>query len=270
MKKTILLIITLFYAWQLMAGWEITQRVSDPDGIINYDVILIKDNIMKYNGSDAGFIIDVKKNELTFIMDQSKTYWKGSPDDFREGLNSGMKKFMEQMLSQIPEEQREMYSQMLDGMSDMYNTPSEQEIESINVEIVATGASEKIAGYDADEFTVSVDGKQLETVWVSGELTFGNEFDTKKAYQMMNKIVPNTDDVVMYEFTDTYLDLISKGYLMKSTEAEGETVEVIKVVERNIEDEEMSLPEGYTQVSIDEMLQQQMMTGDDNQNEGGW
>lgn len=270
MKNTILLIVILFYTCQLMAGWEITQRVSDPDGMINYEVMLIQNNILKYSGNDAGFIIDVNKNELTFFIDQNQTYWRGNPDEFRIGLNSAMQKFMQQMLSQIPEAQREMYSQMLDGMSDMYNTPSEQEIESINIEINATGNSAEIADYAADEYTVNVDDKEVETVWVSGEFTFGNNFNTKKAYQMMNKIRPNADDKVLYEFTDTYLDLISKGYLMKSTEADGETVEVIKVVERSIPSKEMSLPEGYTEVSIDEMLQQQMMTVEDNENGGGW
>lgn len=270
MKKFLLLIFIVFSSWQAMAGWEITQSVSDRDGMINYDVILIQDNILKYNGNDVGFIIDIKNNLLTFVMDQSKTYWKGSPDEFREGLNSGMKKFMEQMLAQIPEAQREMYSEMLDGMSEMYNTPSSQEIESINIKIEKTGDSDEIAGYDSEKYIIRLDGNVVETVWLSDELDFSSEFDMRKAHEMMNQIQPNAEGEVFYEYTDAYLDLIAQGYLMKSLESDAETVEVIKVVERNISDEEMSLTDDFNEVSIDEMLQQQLMNGDENGNDGDW
>lgn len=270
MKKTVFLISAFLYTWQAMAGWEITQKVSDQDGMVSYDVMLIHNNILKFTGDDVGFIINTNRDELTFIMDQNKTYWKGNPDEFRNGLNTAMKKFMEQMMAQIPETQREMYSEMLGDMSDMYKTPQKQEIKNINIEIVNTGETEEIAGYDTEKFLVNVDGTKKETLWISEQLNPGSDLNIRKAYEMMNKIRPNVEDEILYEYSDAYLDLISKGFLMKSTESGGESVEVIKVVERNISDAEVSLPQGFKEVSIDEMLRQQMMTGDENDDNGGW
>lgn len=270
MKKTLLIVAFMVYAWQLMAGWEITQKVSDPDGMVNYDVMLIQDNVMKYNGTDVSFIININKNELTFIMEQSKNYWQGNPREFRESMHSAMKKMMDRMMEQVPDAQREMYKQMLGDMDEMYSTPTDDEINSVNITIEDTGETTDIAGYSSEKYLVKIDGKIVETAWISKGLDLSRDFDPRKMQEMMVQIQPNVEDDALFEYTDEYLDLMDKGFLMKSIDPENETTEVIKVVERNIPATELKLPDGYTKVTIDQLMQQQMMSGGEDDDNGGW
>lgn len=267
MKKAIFTISFLFISAWLLAGWEITYRVNHTDGMVAYEVMLVSNNKIKYTGNDYEFIIDTDNEEICFIMNSSKTYWKGQPEQFRAAMNSGMKAMMDQMMAQVPKEQRAMYSEMLGGMSDMYRTPTADEIKNVQIEISNTNETMDIAGYSSEKFVIKQNGKVLESLWISEIAKLNKDYDPKKSHEMMLKITPLTENESYYEYTNEYAELISKGLLVKSEDPDSETVEAIKIVEREIDPDELELPEGYRLDSIDQLLQEQMMGNGEVDNE---
>jgi hypothetical protein len=267
MKKTIFTIYFLFISAWLLAGWEITYRVNHSDGMVAYEVMLVSNNKIKYSGNDYQFIIDTDKEEMFFIMNTSKTFWKGSPKQFREEMNMGMKAMMDQMMAQVPEEQRAMYSEMLGGMSDMYKTPTADEIKKVQFDVTNTGESTNIAGYSSEKFVIKQNGQVLESLWISEITNLNDDYDPKKAHEMMLKIMPFVEDESFYEYTSKYAELISKGLLVKSEDPANETVEAIKIIEREIDPDELELPKGYRLTTIDQLLQEQMMGNGEDGNE---
>lgn len=266
--KSLLTIVFIATSLQLLAGWEITYRNSDPSGTISYDVMLIEDNIIRYGSIDGGFIFNLESQEFTFIVDQSKSYWTGNIKDFREELNEAVKIVMDEMIKSLPESQREMVTQMLDGMADMYATPTSEQINAVNIEIDRTGEKQEIAGYDADLYLVKIDGILIESIWISDELDISDDMDSRKIAEMLNEISPNVEDEQYHEYTEEYLELWEKGFWMKSIDVDGEEVEAIKLIERNITDEELSPPADYTSLTPMELMQQQMMGGSNE--DDGW
>lgn len=268
MKKCIILLtVALTICMQTFAGWEITYRVTDTDGSISYDVMLIEDHIVKYGGIDESFIFNTKSNQFSFIINQNKTFWSGNILDFRIEMSEAIKRVMNEMIKNLPEDQREMYAKMLGSVTQMYESPAPDKINSINVKITNTGTQEEIAGYTSKKYDVNVNGNLVESIWISSELDMKEELNSLKIAEMLNQIMPNVDGELYYEFTNQYLELWKKGFRMKSIDDEGETIEVIKVKQRNITGNELGVPDGYTKISPLEFMQKQMMGGDDDDNE---
>ncbi len=273
MKMRHLIITTVFmlFATTSWAGWEITYRVSGDQGSISYDVMLIDDNLVKYGGVDGGFILNTKTKAFTFLIDQNKSYWSGSINDFRKEMSLALKTVMDSLLQSIPEAQREMYTQMLGSMSQIYDSPRREQIAELNIDIKNTGRTENIAGYDSQEYEVRVDDKLLESIWIASGLDVNDDLDSRQIAEMLNEITPNVEGEIFYEFSEDYLQLWEKGFRMKSTDHDGEIIEVIKVVEREIASDELSIPADYSQITIQELMQEQM-GGDTNEGDSddGW
>jgi hypothetical protein len=270
MKKLISIALLLSFAISLKAGWEITYRVTNMDGMINYDVMLIDDHRIKYKGTDFEFILNTDQNEMTIVLEDSKAYWSGNPDEFRSKMDLAMKKIMNEMMADIPESQRAMYSEMLGGMANMYSTPSETDINSVNIKISNTDEAAEIAGFSARKHLIEVNGKLKESIWISSDMEINEDYNGRDVHKMLLKIQPNPDNESLHEFTDSYLSLMEKGIILKSVDIENETVEAIKIIERKILPEEFKIPDGYNQITIDEILQQQMMQSGTSDDGTGW
>ncbi len=261
MKRNALLILMLVViSARVFAGWEITLKETDPDGTINYQTMLIDNNRVKSSDPDGGFIFDVKSGAFIMIDNQGKTYWKGNLSDFREKYYKAMKGAVEQMLANLPPEQQEMYKQMFGDMVEIYAEPDKSRVEALNVNIDDTGETTDIAGYKSTKYLVNVDGNLVEQIWLSDGLDISGDLDLKAMINLMNEIRPNLDDEFLYEYSDAYIDLWEKGFRMKSIDKEGDISEVIKAEKKNIADAEFQPPAGFRQQSIEEMMQQQMMS----------
>ena len=271
MKKNLLLIfLVMLVSAESFAGWIITLRESESDGTTYYETMMIEDNMMKSAGHDGSFIFNVNSREFYMIDDANKTYWQGQLDDFRENYYNAMKVAVDQMLSGLPPEQREMYKQMFGDMVEIYSDPDPAKIKSVNIEVKKAGEAIEIAGYASTKYEVTVDGKLVEELWLSDELDVNEDLDFKAIAELMNEIRPNLDDEFLYEYTDEYMRLWEKGFRMKSIDDNGDMSEVIKVEKKKISASEFQAPEGYSRLTIEEMMQQQMMGGDEEDDQEEW
>lgn len=260
-KKLVLFVVLSVISWQAHAGWEITYRNTDSDGMISYDVMLIEDNMIKSSGNDAGFVFDVKSGEFIWLIAESKQYWKGNIKAFKVELEKSMKQVLNEMLQSLPQDQRAMYEQMLGGMSEMYATPTDQQIKAVNLKVVKTSESVEIAGYSAAKYELFVEEKLVEQLWISDGLDVTDDLDTREMAEMFNAIRPSIDTEVWFEYSEEYLQLLEKGFMMKSVDSSRDEIEVIKVDERKIGKDEFEVPADYSVITIEEIMQQQMMQG---------
>jgi hypothetical protein len=238
--------------------------------MIDYEVMKAQDNVVKYSSVDGGFIYNGNTRELIFLADTYKGYWKGNVKTFRKEVYEGMKKLMEQMMANVPEEQRAMYAQVLEGMTEVYASPPQEAIDAINVKVTKTNETLEIAGYDAIKYEIAVDGSVKEYVWLSEDLDISEDLDVRALMEMFNEIAPNDEDELFYEYTDAYLDLFEKGFTMKTSDDEQDITEVIKVEKKNIPDSEFEAPVGYTQITAEQLLQQSMMGGGEDNDDDDW
>lgn len=270
MKKLIITTLLAIVTLSSSAGWEITYRINDTEGTLSYDIMLIDDHLVKYPNNEMEFIIDTETGEMTFILNDQESYWSGNPDDFRSGMNTAMKTIMDEMMAQVPEEQRAMYKEMLGGMAEMYNSPDIEELRSLKIDIENTNEVAEIAGYSAKKYLVKVNDNLMESLWISNDINLGHDYNGRKVYEILSKIRPNIDNEELYEFSDTYLNLMNQGLILKSQDNDSETSEAIKIEKRTISKEEIGIPAGYNKIDISELLQQQMMQSDDTDNENDW
>ncbi len=270
MKKSIFFLFIFITSIRLFAGWEVTYRTNDPEGTITYEVMLIEKNIVKYTSNEFEFIIDTENGLMTFILMGSNSYWTGKPDEFRAEMNSAMKKALNDMIAQVPEDQRAMYAEMLGGMSEIYSLPKPETVNSLIISINKTNENNEIAGYAAEKYSILIENKLKESVWISKNLDLSDDYDGRKVHEILSKIMPNVDNENLYEFSDAYLDLMEKGLILKSVDPNNETVEAIKIIERAIAKKELEIPEDYTEISIDDLLQQQMMQLETNDDGSNW
>lgn len=268
-KLTGLMFALLLNAFTAEAGWEITMRYSDSDGIIDYETLKIQDQVLKSSSGEDVFLFNVKSGELIMLNNSNKTYWKGHINQFRQQYQKAMQVFIDQMLENVPPEQKEMYGQMMEGMSEIYSDPDPEKIKAIDIEVERAGATTQIAGYNTTKYVIKINGETVEELWLSEELDLSDDLDISAMADLMNEIRPNIDDEMLYEYTDEYLDLWEQGYPMKTIDAEGEVMEVIKVEEKAFDDSEFEIPEAFRQLTIEEMLQMQMMQGEEQEN-GDW
>ncbi|MCF8365143.1 MAG: hypothetical protein K9H16_05150 [Bacteroidales bacterium] len=269
-RKLLLILLLIICSNQLIAGWEITYRNTDTDGLITYEVMLIEDNILKYSGTDISFIFDATDEMLTFIINYNQSYWTGKIDHFRNELDKALQTAMKEMIEQLPESQQQIYGQMLDGMAQMYATPTPEAIKALDLKITNTGETENIAGYISVKYQILVNENPKETLWISKDMDVSDDLDSGKIIEMMNQLKPNIEDDSYYEFTPGYLELYQSGFIMKSQNANGENIEVIKVVQRSILATELSVPENFIRITPAEYMHQQMMGGSSQGTDVDW
>lgn len=247
------------YSSALQAGWEIVYRINDPEGWINYNVMLIEDNTLKYTAGGGSYIFNSDNGDFTFIVDDNQSYWTGNITEFRPALDAAMITIIDEILVKLPESQHEIYNQFLNELTLMYSSPTSEIVDSVKVDIKNTGLNEEIVGFEAIKFEVIVDDQTVESVWISMGLDVSSDLEPEKIVIVMNQVEPNIENNIIYKYSDAYLELFNSGFALKSEITEGEIATVIKVEQREIKVDEFSIPENYTLITATELMQRQIM-----------
>jgi len=253
----------------LHAGWEIVYRIDDPEGWIRYNVMLIEDNTLKYTAGGGSYIYNSNKGDFTFIVDDNQSYWTGNIAEFRPALDTAMTKILDDILTKIPESQHEIYEQFLNDLTLMYSSPIREIVDSVKIDIINTGLIVEIAGFEANKYEIIVDDQIVEMVWVTMDLDVSSDFDPQKIIMVMNQVESNIGNNIIYKYTNEYLDFFNSGYTLKSEITGGEIATVIKAQQKEIKVEEFSIPENYTRVTANQLLQHQIM-GSTQGNDKDW
>ena len=233
-------------AWSssVHAGWVMTES----DSAETY----VSKGMLKSSWETGGMILNGHKGTLIMYDDQREIYTEGTVEEFCEFTSS----VFEQMLQEIPAEQREMMKKMMGGSHD--SSPPQ-------VVINKEDTSEKVAGFATDKYMVMVNGELYEELWVTTEDDLLKDFkplmgiiaefmSCSKSMALMGQTPP--------EGTAEYIKLMKTGVILKSVshkeDAEEDNTDVINLVKKDVPDTAFKTPDGFRKVEFGELMRMGM------------
>lgn len=235
------------------AGWVFTES-----GHSENQTTYIQDNKIKLVNPDQMMIFDVAKNQLCFANPKQKTFWRGTPSQLASEANkfmNDMDNIMDEQLSAIPAEQREILKQMVkEQVSPQKNSPSPK------VEVVDTGLGDTIAGYPARKYEVRINGKTSEYLWIAAGIRMGSDFDVKRFAEMMRTLTSGISMIGEYAAMSSpqVMSLLEKGWPLRVVDFQAGKYnmlsDVIKVEKTSVPSAAFDIPKGYQQASIVEIF----------------
>ncbi len=235
------------------AGWVFTESGQSENRTTH-----IQDNKMKLVNPDQIMIFDVAKNQLCFANPKQKIFWRGTPSQLASEagkIMNDMDKMMDEQLSAIPAEQRDMLKQALkDQISPGKNSPNP------NVQVVDTGLGDTIAGYPARKYEIRIDGKLSEALWITGGIKMGSEFDVRKFSEMMRSLTSGISMIGDYAAMSSpqVMSLLEKGWPLRVVDYQGGKYnmlsDVVKVEKKSIPSTTFDIPKDYQQASVVEIF----------------
>jgi len=231
------------------AGWVFTES-----GQSENQTTYIQNNKMKLVNPDQIMIVDVAKNQLCFANPKQKTFWRGTPSQLASEagkIMNDMDKMMDEQLSAIPAEQRDMLKQALKNqITPGKNSPNP------NAQVVDTGLGDTIAGYPARKYEIRVDGKLSEALWITGGIKMGSEFDVRRFSEMMRSLTSGISMIGDYAAMSSpqVMSLLEKGWPLRVVDYQGGKYnmlsDVIKVEKKSISPATFDIPKDYQQSSV--------------------
>jgi hypothetical protein len=267
MKTSSSLLLLAFFAGihlQLFAGWEIVYRNESADGHIEYDVLLIEDQKFKYTQGDGGFIYNATTKRFTWYFDDLNGYWQGELSQFKSEMFAAMKAVTDELLVDFAEDQRAMYASFFDQMALAYQAPDQQDIDTLKLTTEETGNKEEFAGFEGREHYIKVDDEIVEKIWIATSLDVTNDLDPVNMTEVFAELTVDIDQAFLFVHHKDYKALWRKGFVMKTVDKYGDTMEVIKVEQRSVTPEEFLVPEGFVPVTAREIITSQMMESNDD------
>ncbi|MDZ7743253.1 MAG: DUF4412 domain-containing protein [Bacteroidota bacterium] len=246
------LLIVLSLQSSLYAGYVIkTKEVYE--GVESFSIIYVQDNKLRFNDEETDVIIDFDRDKIIMILNNEGFYMEESISGLEKKVIAFRDKLIEEMLQQMPEDQREQarasYEQMMGSTGEAYEG---------EVEVKSGGEKERIAGYMASRYEVYDDGENVESVWIADDLKV---FDMKKVNEVFKTYVGMTT----YEDTDAYMELMEKGMILKSIDAyDGTLEEVVEVEKMDIPRSRFEAPDGLQKLNFEEFNSMMMNAGEED------
>jgi hypothetical protein len=235
-----LFVTTFAMSTPVFAGWVLTES--------NGNVTHISEGMMKSAYETGSVILKGKDGILIMINDQNKKYAESTIEDFCETAGS----IFEEVMQNVPPEQREMMKQMMGGK----NTGS-----APDVVVEKQGSGDKIAGFATDKYRVTVDGELYEDVWVATDEDLLKDF--KPLTRMIADFMGCSLSIAAMggtppEATEEYLKLVEAGVMLKvesyDSDAPGTATDVTALVKTDVPDSTFETPAGYQKVEFMELM----------------
>jgi|GEM_PF-1148639 len=261
-KISFILLFTLFFNLQSIAGWVITQKSYDSDqgdASALIETVYIEDDRMKIVQDDMVTVFNLNDETITLMNPVKKVYWKGTIADYKTDIKKALKAAMEEQLKKASERQKPMIRNMYQGMMESIDDPSKfagEEPEEYQLEIEKTSEKDRIAGYQAVKYQVNVNQQLKEEAWLSESNRAHKEFDIHKFYAIFGDFVNQAEAGAYYQKDEKYIEFAKLGFPLKSINYYGgyESVSHVTSLEReNIDVTEFQPPADYRKVNLTEV-----------------
>ncbi|NOX65575.1 MAG: DUF4412 domain-containing protein [Chlorobi bacterium] len=236
-KAMITFFLVLIFSANLFAGGIVKLKsVQKPQGTTYEDIIYVQNGKlrMESNGDEDKTItiIDPEKGTMIDIDKADNSYIVLTQEDFRK-FSQKMKMQKEEMLKQLPEEQREAMSKMIDQqMGQMKNQPK--------TEFKKVG-NEKVNGYDCEVYQGFKSGTKVKEIWITPweNIKLKDEYikvfkGLKKFFQQMTDNMGEYGKMIENEFDSEMFD---KGFPVKTIEYEDGNQVLVETIEEVTEKE---------------------------------
>ncbi len=233
------------------AGWRVTRVQSNSQGGTDTTVTLIQDQKLRMETSGEITLVDLNKEELTVLLPQQKSYWKGKARTFHQELNAMVEQMKDMMLQQLPKDRREEARKMMEQQKEA------RKKELAAIQASPTGKKETIAGVEAREYVLKHREQVIAHIWV-GKHPLLKDLNMEKLSEMMQM-----EEGTSLSDAPAYRELIKKGLILKEVRGMmGQNYEeIIKIESFRAPASLFQIPEGYKAVSLQELMQRAAQQG---------
>lgn len=222
MKKAVLVLIFLILSLFSYSGYLIEESLNGEDS-----KVYIQGNIMKSVQDEMNFILDLKKETITFYSDKDSTYWVGKISELNTKL---LKSFdmvianIDNLLLEIPEDYRATYKVMIEtnlkGMRTKFANVSSKRQGNFTIKYISKG--EKVASYETKKYSVYSGNKKIKDVWVAEGVKLSKEINLNLLQKLMSEIS-------LFNFEEGY----NSSYEVKDFWSKGLPVKVVDYIDSN-------------------------------------
>ncbi|MEE4198614.1 MAG: DUF4412 domain-containing protein [Bacteroidales bacterium] len=244
------------------AGWVITQESYDSDQgkeSALKEKVYLQENRMKIVREDMVTVFNLNDETITLMNPVKKVYWKGTLEDYKTDIKKAMQSAMEEQLKNAPEGQKQMIRNMYQGMMEGVDDPSKfagEVPDDYQLLITRTEEKERVAGYQAVKYEVTVNRQIKEEAWLSESNRAHKEFDIRKFYALFGDFVSQAGTGAYYQNDEQYLEFALLGFPLKSVSYHGgyESIsEVTNLERKSLEPSEFIPPADYQKVKLTEV-----------------
>lgn len=210
--------------------------------------ILVRDDRVRLGDTESYMLFEKGKETFLIVDNNEKTYMEIT-ENFMSDLTSSMNAQLEQMLSELPPEQREMYRESMEAMM-----PSPSRKNEVQMSVRATGEKDEVAGFSCREAVVSYGGTNAafdQSLCVADPDDLGMSDDD---LAMMTAAMKSISGIVGYDEESSFMDLEELGGVpvRSASDDVGIDSELVSVSNDSIDAERFEVPDGYRKVSIEE------------------
>jgi len=244
-KTMITFFLVLTFSADLFAGGIIKIKTIQENGEETIENIYVQDGKMRMEADEDGnktiIIFDAEKN-VVIIMDPSEESYIELDENFGKQIN----KQMEDMLKDLPEEQREAMKAMMNQQMGKKSKQSKPEYKKVG--------NENLKGYNCDVYETVQSDNIVEKTWVTdwNDMKLKDEYvkifkGMEKFYSKMADNMGDFGEMMGNEF-DT--EMYEKGFPIKTVQYEdGKPVSteiVEEVSEKDLPSSLFEVPENMT------------------------
>lgn len=252
-KALFLVFVAVLLASNAFAGWVITQATQRGEAEKEEQTIYFQANKVKMAMSEGIVMFDLEKGLLYFINPDKKMYWSGKPEDIMKGVEEVQSKMMEEQMKKLPPEQREAMKKAMEQMQPKKTAPQKE----VKVTVKKTSEKITIVGYSGQKYQVLVNGKLRTEEWIAAKVNVADEVDRVKWEKFQKALAGMGGEKESYSVSKEYLDLMEKGFPIKSIsyreKGEESVDQVTRIEKKKIPATEFQVPKEYKKVSLTEV-----------------
>lgn len=252
----ILLCLFLVFSSPIFAGWVIVEKKTSPQGLITHDTIYVQNNKMRSGGVEGTYIYDLNKNEITVINNFFKTYWTGTPEEYRKGVINGLKEEIDAMVARLPKEKQESARKQYEAMLIVFDNSDGDTSKDFPVSSKKIVDRTQVMGYDTQRYDIFMKGEKKITIWVSDKVNISKDFDIDKFGAFMRKMMNNNAKLSIKSSVE-YTNLMKKGYPLKTIEYVGKNEikgEVVSANNIKLSENLFKPSPGFRAITLEELI----------------
>jgi hypothetical protein len=220
-----------------LAGWAFT----DADG----GHAFVSNGRMMTETDQGTMIVSAEGETLTMLDSKRKVYATGNVDE----ICKQMKSTIDKMMNEVPPEQKAMMEKMMAG-------------NKAEVKIIDKGSGGKVSGFDTHHYEVHINGNPHEELWISDSAELVEEcrpammvlVEFGRCMSALNPMMAGSNPMSSDEYIALYESGMTVKSVLKGENRGGGGLEITSVEKRDVPESAFSIPEGYEQVSFEQMF----------------
>ena len=176
-----LMVLTLALCLAASSAWAgfVFEQESGGKPITVY----VQDNKLKSGSGAMGVIYDINSGTVTMLNPAEKQYWSGKPQVLEAQMDKAINARMEQMLKQVPKEQRAQMKAMMEQQMGRGKKGPEPK-----VTVKDLGGGPKVAGYATHHYQIFVDGQLRQDLWVGQVPGLKRDLDMQALFKVVSQM----------------------------------------------------------------------------------